>query len=104
MASIVLAYESNIKNLQQDMSELKLEYKGLDTAYTALQNKCSKRDCYSRRDNLVLRGLLEDKDEDAVKCVKVVRKFFVEHLNISENVSNTMIFVQNSELRTQNFI
>ena len=35
---IALAFESNIKNLQQDMSELKLKYKGLDTAYTALQN------------------------------------------------------------------
>ena len=43
---IALAFESDIKNLQQDMSELKLKYKGLDTAYTALQNKCSKRDCY----------------------------------------------------------
>ena len=57
---IALAFESNIKNLQQDMSELKLKYKGLDTAYTTLQNKCSKRDCYSRRDNLVLRGVPED--------------------------------------------
>ena len=97
---IALAFESNIKNLQQDMSELKLKYKGLDTAYTALQNKCSKRDCYSRRDNLVLRGELEDREEDAVKCVKVACKFFVEHLNIPENVANAMIFVRCHRLGT----
>ena len=72
----------------------------MDTAYTALQNKCSKRDCYSRRDNLVLRGVLEDKDEDAVKCVKVARKFFVGHLNIPENVANAMIFVRCHRLGT----
>ena len=91
---IALAFESNIKNLQQDMSELKLKYKGLDTAYTTLQNKCSKRDCYSRRDNLVLRGVPEDKDEDDVKCVKVARKFLTQHLNIPENDANAMVFVR----------
>ena len=197
--NIALAFESSIKNLQQYMSELKLKYKGLDTAYTALQNKCSKHDCYSRRDkhdcysrrdnhdcysrrdkhdcysrrdkhdcysrrdkhdcysrrdqhdcysrrdnhdcysrrdkhdcysrrdqhdcysrrdnhdcysrrdkhdcysrrdNLVLRGVLKDKDDDAVKCVKVARKFFVEHLTIPENVANAMIFVRCHRLGT----
>ena len=80
------------KDVKQDMNELnkkcqKIEH---DNYLLKLKNKES----YSKRDNLLIHGIVDDGSDDDNTCSRLTRDFFVQNLNISKHDADKIIFVR----------
>ena len=59
-----------------------------------LNKRCDDQETYSRRDNIVIRGVSEAADEDNAGCNQVTRDFLVQNLNISQADVERIRFVR----------
>lgn len=82
-----------IKSLKDDMLQMQITCAHLVEENTQLRKQCEHSDNYSRKDNLIIRGIKETEGENEDSCV-VVRKFFIEQLSLQKDVVDSMMFVR----------
>lgn len=85
-----------IKTMQSELFTMHRKCNGLKAQNEKLVKQCDELDSYSRRDNLVFRGIKEDaSDEDEESsCIKALRSCFINTLKISKAVVDKMVFVR----------
>lgn len=89
--------EDNKKELgeiRNDMNYLQFTCKQLYTENALLKQKSTMLENYSRRDNIVIRGVLETKDETNDECELKARTFLEHNLKLDKNKVKTMKFVR----------
>ena len=79
---------------KQEMFSLTVKYNGVKNDNIRLQRQQEKQESYSRKDNLIIRGINENDDETEDTCMKLVRNFFVQQLCISDADAASMVFVR----------
>ena len=69
--------------LQKNVHKLTVQNKELKEENIQLNRRSDNQDSYSRRDNLVIRGIDENDTEIEESCKVVAKNFFTQQLNIS---------------------
>ena len=96
------------KDVKQDMNELnkkcqkiehdnyllKLQCNGLQHENSRLQKQQDSQESYSKRDNLLIHGIVDDGSDDDNTCSRLTRDFFVQNLNISKHDADKIVFVR----------
>ena len=94
------------KDVKQDMNELNkkcqkikhynylLQCNGLQHENSRLQKQQDSQESYSKRDNLLIHGIVDDGSDDDNYCSRLTRDFFVQNLNISKNDADKIVFVR----------
>ena len=88
------AHAQATKLHKQEMFSLTVKYDGVKNDNIKLQRQQEKQESYSRRDNLIIRGIKENDNETEDACMKLVRNFFVEQLCVPEAEAASMVFVR----------
>ena len=81
-----IANSTAISQLTRDMFDVKIMFSGLMEENKLLKTKCEQQENYSRRDNLIIRGLTESENESEDVCVASVKKLLSDVLKI-DNVA-----------------
>ena len=76
-----------LKCYMMNFSEVKAEN-------TLLKRRADDMEVYSRKDNLIIRGIDEQKNETEQLCVDAVKMFFKEQLKLDEGAISAMKFVR----------
>ena len=87
------AHDANNK-LEQKVIIMDVKNKGLTQENNRLSRRCDDQEAYSRRDNIVIRGVPKAADEDNAGCSHVTRDFFEQNLNITQAHVEGMKFVR----------
>lgn len=85
-----------IKTLKTELFTMNRKCNGLQADNQKLVKQCDDLDSYSRRDNLVFRGLKEDSndDDEESSCIRALRSCFTNTLNINKTIVDKMVFVR----------
>ena len=87
IATAAQASVDTLKNtvtlLQKNVHKLTVQNKGLKEENIQLNRRSDNQDSYSRRDNLVIRGIDENDTDIEESCKVVAKNFFTQQLNIS---------------------
>ena len=86
--------EQKVEQLEQSVFIMGVKNKGLTNENNRLNKRCDDQETYSRRENIVIRGVAEAADEDNAGCIRVTRGFLVQHLNFNDADAERMIFVR----------
>ena len=119
--SILLAKIEEVKNEAQDakklaqanrvaIEKLQLQYKSdyndirsecnaLIIQNSALKEQCNSIETYSRRNNIIIRGVQEPNYETGEQCEQSARLFLTNTLKISQDIVGAMVFVRCHRLR-----
>ena len=89
---LALANEESIKQIKLQLFKSERTCNGLREENVRLQTQCDKQDSYSRRENLLIRGIKEQPGEDESTCVIAVKDFIVNTMNIPRGTADRMIF------------
>ena len=90
----VAKLEEKVTNIEKHMIQLRIENRGLKEENAHLNRRSDNQDTYSRRDNLVIRGVREGEVEDDNACEKVARDFFKQQLHVDDPVVDSIQFVR----------
>ena len=102
----ILSMNSRIDILETTCEKLSAENKSINIRNDKLENTCEELsnenrelrqhtnnlDNYSRRSNVVIRGITEPQQESNADCVKAARDFFKNQLNLSDDIVEAMNF------------
>ena len=77
---LALANESSIRDLKQDLFDMKRKCHGLREENKRLLDQCDSQESYSRRSNLIIRGIKEQQNETESMCLESVTNFFVTEM------------------------
>ena len=92
---LALANEATIKSMQEGILDLKIECSRVNQENLQLRQQCERQENYSRRDNLIIRGITgDDENETEEKCVDKLKHFFVNSLSLGESTVASMMFVR----------
>ena len=97
---------SRINNLETTCVKLSAENKFINIKNDKLENTCEELsnenkelrqhtnnlDNYSRRSNVVIRGITKPQRESNADCVKAARDFFKNQLNLTDDIVEAMNF------------
>ena len=83
-----------IQKLQQDFGELKTECANLKRENVVLKEQSNNLELYSRKNNIIIRGIKDSNQETEQQCETAVRQFFKIKLNIPEAMVEAMPFVR----------
>ena len=72
----VLNLNNKFSKIEQEHEILKIRYNGLGHENVRLQTQQDAQESYSRRDNLLIRGITDDGQDDDKSCMRLVRDFF----------------------------
>ena len=86
--------EQKVEILEKTVFIMGVKNKGLTQENNRLSRRCDDQETYSRRDNIVIRGVPEAADEDNAGCSHVTRDFFEQNLNITRAHVEGMKFVR----------
>ena len=86
--------EQKVEKLEKTMFIMDIKNKSLVQENIRLNKRCDDQETYSRRDNIVIRGVSEAADEDNAGCNQVTRDFLVQNLNISQADVERIRFVR----------
>ena len=86
--------ETSIALLRSDHEKLLLRCINVENENIKLRRKCESQENYSRRDNLIIKGVTEENNEDMSTCKRLVRNIFIQKLNLSEIEVNSINFVR----------
>ena len=90
----VAKLEEKVMNIEKHMLQFRIENRGLKEKNAHLTRRSDNQDTYSRRDNLVIRGVREGEVEDDNACEKVARDFFKQQLHVDDPVVDSIQFVR----------
>ena len=83
--------EEKVVRLEQSIFKVKNINNGLAQENIRLHKKCDDQESYSRRKNLIIRGVAEVENEDDAACTQTVRDFFVQYLGLSNAEAASII-------------
>ena len=86
--------QKKIKHLKSENQKLKYINDRLTYENNQVKQQSNKNENYSRRKNIVRRGITEKDNEINVICKEEARKFICEKLNLSKETVSTMDFVR----------
>ena len=86
--------EQKVEILEKTVFIMGVKNKGLTQENNRLSRRCDDQETYSRRDNIVIRGVPEAADEDNAGCSHVARDFSEQNLNITQAHVEGMKFVR----------
>ena len=86
--------QDTVTMLQKDVYKLAVLNRGLQQENEQLSRRSDNQDSYSRRDNLVIRGIDEHENDTDESCKVLAKKFFIEHLHISDGDVERMTLVR----------
>ena len=75
--------EEKVVRLEQSIFNVKNINNGLAQENIGLHKKCGNQESYSRRENLIIRGVAEIENEDDAACIQTVRDFLMQKLPVS---------------------
>ena len=87
-----------VQNLKKELNETKDKQECLSRSYDQLKDRCLNLETYSRRENLIFKGLAQNDKED---CTKIVKNFLVNQLHVDHQTVADMIFQRCHRLRTK---
>ena len=90
----VAKLEEKVVNIEKHMLQLKIENRGLKEENAHLTRRSDNQDIYSRRDNLVIRGVSEGAVEDDNAGENAARDFFKQQLRVDDPVIDRIQFVR----------
>ena len=70
--------QGTVTLLQKDVYKLSVQNRGLQQENEQLSRRSDNQDSYSRRDNLVIRGIDEHVNDTDESCKLLAKKFFME--------------------------
>jgi len=85
---------SDIVLLREEFREMKSLCNDLKAENVELKQRADDSEIYSRKENLVIKGIAEKANETDEQCVSAVKLFFTNHLNIDGRVVESMKFVR----------
>lgn len=91
---LALALQTKLNSISDEMFELKRKCNGLVDENKRLSEKCVAHESYSRRKNLIIRGIPESADETEEQCSKLVKDFIVNKMSVNKKSADDMIFAQ----------
>lgn len=83
-----------LNDLTRQMKDMQIKCTGLLEENIKLKKDSVALDNYGRRQNLVIRGITEDQDEDEERCLNVARSFFKNNLKVSADTVDTIQIVR----------
>ena len=86
--------EQKVEKLEQTVFIMGVKNKGLANENNRLNKRCNDQETYSRRENIVIRGVAEAVDEDNASCIRVTKEFLVQYLNFSDADAERIMFVR----------
>ena len=88
-----------IQKLETKYDDMKQECNNLKIQNYALKQQSNKQETYSRRKNIILRGVKETENESNELCERATRLFLQNNLHLAENTVDRMQFVRCHRLR-----
>ena len=85
--------QTSIALPRSDHEKLLLRCINVENENIKLRRKCESQENYSRRDNLIIKGVTEENNEDMSTCKRFVRNIFIQKLNLLEIEENSINFV-----------
>ena len=82
------------QKIEHDNYLLKIQCNGLQHENSRLQRQQDSQESYSKRDNLLIHGIVDDGSDDGDTCRRLSRDFFVQNLKVSRNDADLMMFVR----------
>ena len=99
--SMAVANAAAIESLRKDLFKVHRKCNGLSAKNKRLTEQQEAQDTYSRRENLVIRGVAEREAETDEQCVESVRRILINNINIDETVVNEMVIVRCHRMGTK---
>lgn len=93
---LAMENKTAIETMQNQLFSMHRRCNGLKAENERLAKQCDDLDCYSRRDNLVFRGIKEEvsDDDEEMSCTAALRSFFIDTLKINRTIVQKMVFVR----------
>ena len=88
------AMEAKVSSLEKSVFKLTVQNRGLKEDNSYLHRRSDNQDSYSRRENLVIRGVGEEEADGSDSCKRLAKNFFVTQLHISEADVNAINIVR----------
>ena len=85
---------SDIHDIKSEMSTLKREMHTMKEENKILKEQSIRQELYSRRDNLIVNGIADNREETDSQCKSKIQQFFQRELGLSENTAKRIIFVR----------
>ena len=86
--------EAKVPSLEKSVFKLTVQNRDLKEDNSHLHRRSDNQDSYSRRENLVSRGVGEEEADDSDSCKRLAKNFFVTQLHISEADVNAINIVR----------
>ena len=99
--SMAVANAAAIESLKKDLFNVHRKCNGLSAKNKRLTEQQEAQDTYSRKENLVIRGVAEREAETDEQCVESVRRILINNINIDETVVNEMVIVRCHRMGTK---
>ena len=81
---LALSNEDKIRSMKEDILDLRIVCSRVTEENGRLRLQCDRQESYSRKDNLIIRGLTEEQDETEEKCIKKIKNFLINNLSLEE--------------------
>ena len=99
--SMAVANAAAIESLKKDLFNVNRKCNGLSAKNKRLTELQEAQDTYSRRENLVIRGVAECEAETEEQCVESVRQVLINNFGIDENTVSKMVIVRCHRIGTK---
>ena len=86
--------EAAIDKLRAELHSMNRKCNGLEADNIRLTTQCDAQESYSRRENLLIRGILEDPNETEESCITSVRCFLVNKMKLDKDTVEKMVLVR----------
>ena len=101
--SMVETHVTALNSLCEDVNELKKTCTVLKKENTLLKQHNLNNEMYSRKDNLILYGIIERDNENNIHCAQAARVFFREKLHLDDEQVAGISFVRCHRLKERRF-
>ena len=85
---------NTIKRLERELVTVNRKCNGLEMLNDRLTAQQEAQESYSRKDNLLIRGIKEQRDETPEMCITAVRNILVRELKLDQDIVNGMVIVR----------
>ena len=92
--TLAVANAAAIESMKRDLFSVQRKCNGLSAKNKCLTDLQESQDTYSRRENLIIRGVVERADETEEMCVASVRQIMTNKLNIDATIVDSMTIVR----------
>ena len=91
---IAKANSDNISTLQVQLQQSNAQSESIKSENIMLQRRCDDMEIYSRKKNLVIKGIREPETETDQQCIEAVQLFFKNQLKLNDELIQSIRFVR----------